>query len=218
MISITCYTRLKLINLCVQLNLISAVNFHQQALVNCIYAGINTNPANNTNQMNAAQQVQTQNPTQAVINAINAVPSLILKLIEPDPFEISMIREEIYAFNQSKIQAMKDEVIHNTITQRKASKDSSSLFGHETKKHKKQMFADGVERKQINKQQNNVDHLRIPGQQKIINNTLTEILFKDIWIQIAELLIRNGHMQNARDFLYEALNASQVSTMRFLCT
>ncbi len=219
LVSIICYIRLKLIKLCVELNLIQSIAFQQQAIVSCIY-GNNVMPsANPATQTNAAQQAQTQSTTQAItnaINAINAIPSLMLKLIEPDPFEISMIREEVYVYNQNKIPTTpaKD---NDDIDQRKASDDNSIGHKASNKAQKKQMFADSDQNrtKYMNRTTNNTNYIGLPGEQKIINNQLSEILFKDVWILIADLLIRNGHMQNARDFLYEAFNTSQVRLTLF---
>jgi hypothetical protein len=220
LISIICYIRLKLINLCVELNLIQSIQFHQQAIVSCIYANNVIPSGNPTTQTNAAQQAHTQSTTQLItnaINAINAIPSLILKLIEPDPFEICMMREEIYTFNQNKVHLVKDDDPEN----RKQSDDSS--IGQKQKAQKKQMFAsDATDADDVKpKHAHRTSDIGPPGEQKVINNQLSEILFKDIWILIAELLIRNGHMQNARDFLYEAFNTSQVKLFlprrRLLC-
>jgi hypothetical protein len=91
------------------------------------------------------------------------------------------------------------------------SRKSKETF--QPKQLKRQTFANSdasIQENQI-KLKNAADELRQPGEQKIISNSLIDILYKDIWIKIAELLVKNGFMQNARDFIYEALNTSQVS-------
>ena len=184
-ISLECYTRLKIINLCIELNIISSVNLHQQAMVILL---------TNT-------QTQTQ---------INTTPGALLKLIQLDPAEVSFIRDEIYENNQRKAQIAKEELTNASSF---LSRKSMETFG-QIKQLKKQAFIniDGNAKGNQLKLKIN-EELKKPGEQRQISNSLIDILFKDIWVKIAELLVKTGYMQNARDFVYEALNTSQVSIL-----
>jgi hypothetical protein len=193
LISLECYTRLKLLNLCIELNLINSVSLHQQSMV--IYLTI-LQPTNN-----AA-------PPPVSPSSITSSPGSLLKLIQLDASEVSFVRDEIYENNQRKAQIAKEELTNASSFLSRKSKET-----FQPKQLKRQTFANSdasIQENQI-KLKNAADELRQPGEQKIISNSLIDILYKDIWIKIAELLVKNGFMQNARDFIYEALNTSQVS-------
>lgn len=53
--------------------------------------------------------------------------------------------------------------------------------------------------------------IRFPGDVKVLESCLSDVLYKDVWLNMAELLVENGFFQVARDYLFECLNASQVT-------
>ena len=200
LVSMNAYLRFKLINLCIMLNLLGSVNFHQQALANIV------NPA--TNDPNQGQQGNTMNP------------AVLLKLIQIDPFEVCAVREQIYNLKQRLSQLEDDEA-------NMADKSSSSFstnsrkspnnFKESNGKNKKKqpiktntvsLALDGFKEKKPTLQK--AHDLKLPGEQRKIHNNLPDALFKDVWILMAEQLVAQGHMQTARDFLHESLNASIV--------
>lgn len=208
--SLECYTRLKCINLCVELNLINSVGLHQQAIVNLI---LNANASQAATGAPAAKE-QANASTIPSTNNSGSNPSQLLKLIQLDPFEVSYVRDEVYENNQRKAQIAKEELSSASSF---LSKKSKELLVPQ-KVAKRQTFA-GIENKNDEKKiqlkmKQKIEELQIPGEHKVISNSLIEILYKDVWIKIADLLVQNGYMQNARDFIYEALHTSQVSIMR----
>ncbi len=86
LVSLTTYVRLKLINLCVELNCIQAVAFHQQLLADLLTSA---DPAS---------------PTATASTS----PASLLKLLQIDPVEACLVREQIYAHKQ-RLSHMKDE-------------------------------------------------------------------------------------------------------------
>lgn len=51
---------------------------------------------------------------------------------------------------------------------------------------------------------------RFPGDVRKLESCLSDVLFKDVWLNMAEILVESGFFQVARDYLFECLNASQV--------
>ena len=191
--SLECYTRLKCLNLCIELNIISSVALHQQSMVILL-----TNSQSNASAAPAAVPAPT--PT-------SSTPGALLKLIQLDSSEVSFVRDEIYENNQRKAQIAKEELTNASSFLSRKSKEPFP-----PKQQKRQTFANldaNINENQI-KLKNAANELRQPGEQKLLSNSLIDILYKDVWIKIAEMLVKNGYMQNARDFIYEALNTSQV--------
>jgi hypothetical protein len=189
--SLECYTRLKCINLCVELNLTQSVASHQQAIVGLL----------------AASQAAASGGVPTGLPAGNVKPGVLLKLLQLDPLEVSFVRDEVYENNQRKAQIAKEELTNASSFLSKISKDSFP-----PKHQKRQTFANidaKINEKQL-KMKTLVDELRRPGEQIHVTNSLVDILCKDVWIKIADLLVKMGYMQNARDFIFEALNTSQV--------
>lgn len=173
------YIRLKLMILCVELNLVNSVAHHQQVLVNHLYEN----------------QLQSE----------NFHPGLLLKLVQLDPSEVSLVRDEIYSYNQRKIQAAKDEA--NLLLSKKGKNDA--------KPSKRQTFAQNSlnslgesDSKKDMKYKKPIGELNFIGEQKNVPQHAYELLVKDIWIKIAQCLIKIGFFQNSRDFLFESLSAS----------
>ena len=191
--SLECYTRLKCLNLCVELNIIHSVALHQQSMV--IY-------------LTSLQATNNATPPTTTPPTITPTPGALLKLIQLDASEVSFVRDEIYENNQRKAQIAKEELTNASSFLSRKSKET-----FQPKQLKRQTFANSnasIQENQL-KLKTAANELRQPGEQKIISNSLIDILYKDVWIKIAELLVKNGYMQNARDFIYEALNTSQVS-------
>lgn len=193
LISLNSYIRLKLINLCVELNCIQAVAFHQQLLTDLL---ITPDPLN---------------PVAPNINTMS--PSNLLKLLQIDPLEACIVREQIYAQKQ-RVSHMQDE---EAIQQAQSvlsfavsvSKAGSPIKSQRKKTHRtaKIRINDGSAKKAI---KNKTDDLKLPGENRPIHDAIHDILYQDIWIVIAEDLVDNGHFQLARDFLYESLAAAKV--------
>jgi hypothetical protein len=182
---------LNCINLCVELNLTQSVASHQQAIVGLL----------------AASQAAASGGVPTGLPAGNVTPGVLLKLLQLDPLEVSFVRDEVYENNQRKAQIAKEELTNASSFLSKKSKDS-----YPPKHQKRQTFANidaKINEKQL-KMKTLVDELRRPGEQIHVTNSLVDILCKDVWIKIADLLVKMGNMQNARDFIFEALTTSQV--------
>ena len=198
LISFNCYIRLKLINLCVELNCIQAVAFHQQLLTDML---ITPDPLN---------------PVAPNMNTTS--PSNLLKLLQIDPLEACIVREQIYAQKQ-RVSHMQDEeaiqqaqsVLSFAVS---ASKAGSPIKSQRKKNHRtaKIRINDGSGKKIV---KNKTDDIKLPGENRSIHDAIHDILYQDVWIVMSETLIDNGHFQLARDFLYESLNAAKVSWFKF---
>jgi len=89
LVSLTTYVRLKLINLCVELNCIQAISFHQQILSDLLTSNSDPNSSSTS-------------------NTASSNPLVLLKLLQIDPIEACIVREQIYTQKQ-RISQMKDE-------------------------------------------------------------------------------------------------------------
>lgn len=219
LVSLVFYVKLKCINLCVELNLISSVSIHQISLINMI--------------SNLNKQSNLTTPSDTPINGqfiIDQNPSILLKLIQIDSNEVCVLREHIYAHKQRLAQLENEEAAMNasstsmsassrnksttTIhskTSKKKNMSNKSLYNVKiNESHKKKLNSeDGLN--MSNKTDNTTDDINLPGEYRRVNDILHESLYKDIWISLAELLIHNGYFQSARDYIFESLNASVVS-------
>ena len=93
-------------------------------------------------------------------------------------------------------------------TTRKINTDLSSV------KTKKKNRAKSTKFDEVNDKSqgyNVIQDINLPGEHRKVYNSVQDTLYKDSWLLTAELLIQNGFFQTARDFLFEALNASTVS-------
>ena len=204
-ISLNIYLRLRMINLCAEMNLIQAIGFHQQALAKLV--------------------LKPTTDISAQVAHPNA--SIFLKLIQIDALEACLSRDEIYSFKQRLTQLEHEDT--NFKSNSFASFSSSSKKGFSTNslilnknKIKKKQIANknqnvkisdnnSTDQNTTNIRQYDPSDLELPGEMKKIDNNFYNILYKDVWIILAEYLIENGYFQVARDYLYEALNASIVS-------
>ena len=206
--SMNSYVRLKLINLCVELNMISSINFHQQALANLILSskqppGVAVTPES----LNMASA------------AITVNPSLMLKLVQIDPNEVCFVREQLYAQKQRLSQLANEEALASssfasgTASSHKSSNSERyySVANANAKRRalNKHLLSVKINEIQKKTQQSDfgVNDLKLPGEQRKINDSFSDSLYKDVWMLIADVLIENGYFQTARDFIYESLNA-----------
>ena len=202
LVSMNSYIRLKLINLCVELNLTSAVAFHQQLLNDLIVTP------------DAAATA-----TGAVAPPYNS--SLLLKLLQIDPIEACYVREHIFERKQRMSQLQDEEAgMHSALSCSNAatSKGDSPL---KLRKRALNRTAKILIKENANKtnqlEQASVHDLQLPGENRPIHEELHDILYQDMWIQLAETLVENGFFQTARDFLFESLNATNVSSFLLCC-
>lgn len=231
-VSLNIYVRLKLINLCVQLNLIQSVSFHIQAIATLV---VNSNMKQQLVAGGTASVVLDAT-TQVISNttaAITANPSLFLKLLQIDPLEVCFTREQIY-INKQRISQIEDEenslssmsqASFSSYMRKGASTNSTSQFKSKKKQLMQQQqtgynvkINDQNSKKQFNMQQQqpmSVDELNLPGEKPTISNSMCDCLYKEIWLSIAELLIENGFFQTARDYIYECLNTATVNNYNY---
>ena len=208
--SLNSYVRLKLINLCIELNMITSINFHQQALASLILSSKQTTPHN------AEALAHGLNMASA---AITGNPSLMLKLVQIDPNEVCFVREQLYNQKQRLSQLANEEQALNSASfaslggssQKSNASDKYLNASMKAKKKAPNKSTLSVKISEIQKktQQSdfNIHDLKLPGEQRKVNDSFLESLYKDIWILIADVLVENGYFQTARDFIYEALNA-----------
>jgi len=57
--------------------------------------------------------------------------------------------------------------------------------------------------------------IRLPGEDRPLHSAPHDILYQDVWLAQAGLLIDAGHFQQARDFLYESMNAARTFDERY---
>ena len=198
LISMNSYIRLKLVNLCVELNLTNAVAFHQQLLNDLIVTPDATVPA-----------------TSVVAPQSNS--SLLLKLLQIDPIEACYVREHIYEKKQRINQLQDEEAGPQSALSSDTSKGNSPLKRRKAmNRTAKILIKDNANKTNQHDQheQANVHDLQLPGENRPIHEELHCILYQDMWIQLAETLVENGFFQTARDFLYESLNATNVSSLK----
>jgi hypothetical protein len=207
--SLNSYVRLKLINLCTELNMISSINFHQQALATLIL---------NSKQASGVQV--TPEALNMASAAINVNPSIMLKLVQIDASEVCYVREQLYAQKQRLSQIANEEALASSSF---ASGIASSQKSSNSERYYSVANANAAKRRAYNKhllsvkineiqkktQQSDfgVNDLKLPGEQRKVNDSFAESLYKDVWMQIADVLIENGYFLTARDFIYESLNA-----------
>lgn len=55
-----------------------------------------------------------------------------------------------------------------------------------------------------------IDEVKLAGELRKIDESLSDALYKDLWVNLAEMLIDNGFFHVARDYLFECLNACNV--------
>ncbi|CAF0832143.1 unnamed protein product [Brachionus calyciflorus] len=208
-VSLNIYVRLKLINLCVELNLIQSIGFHQQALALFILK-------------------QGSPETTPMVSAQSLIPNanLLLKLIQIDALEACLSRDQVYSFKQRLTQLedeesnLKANSMASFSSVKKGGFSSNSYIMTKTKLNKKKILngknqnvrisggSSDLSDKGIDSlQQIDLDDLKLPGDKRKFQNNFHETLYKDIWILLAEYLIENGLFQTARDYLYESLNA-----------
>ncbi len=200
LVSLYAYVRFKLINLCVELNLIGSVSFHQQSLATYILE-------------NSKLKTEPIDPNILNQSAISN-PLILLKLVQIDPLEVVFIREQIFNQKQriSQIEA-EEEASMNAQSSFSIGSSNRNKLNNEIKSKKKNRAKSTkfTEKNDKNQELNIVQDINLPGEHKIVQNNLQEILYKDAWIRMAESLIDNGFFQTARDFLYESINASNVN-------
>ncbi len=205
LVSLYSYVRLKLIDLCVELNLVNSVAFQQQSLATFILA--------NSKLKNEPVEPNLLNQT------VGANPSILLKLVQIDPIEVVFLKEQIYNQKQRMSQIIAEEETslnaNSTFslgsTTRKLNND---LVSTKTKKKNRAKSTKFDESKDKSQGFNVVEDINLPGEHRKVHDNLQEILYKDAWILMAETLIKDGFFQTARDFLYESLNACLVNNFR----
>jgi hypothetical protein len=190
------YVRLRLINLCVRLNLTTSVAFHQQALATFV------------TKQNTPTPLVPENQAVTLMAAINANPSILLKLLQVDASEACFVREQIYAQKQRLSQLENEDYNLNAVS---IGSFTSSRAQNASKAKKKMTSVKISELKKKKLAEQAGDDLKFPGDQRKVDNSLSDSLYKDVWILMAEQLVDNGFFQLARDFIYESLNASVVS-------
>ncbi len=73
---------------------------------------------------------------------------------------------------------------------------------------------EGSSKKVSNKKFKTCD-IRLPGENRPIHSSIHDILYQDVWLAQADLLIEAGFFQLARDFLYESINAAKILDERY---
>jgi hypothetical protein len=193
------YVKFKLIELCVQLNLSQSIGFHQQSLIKLTLI--------RQNQIGLAQ---TNDQLTAQIENLNELfqinQTLLLKLLKPDANEMCLLRETIYEHRQE---------LHETENQQDSLKlnvqqvsDLDSKKENCDNKHKKRTL---LKINDLTEKHNVIIENNLPGEQRVLTKNLNEIIYKDAWLLIAEQLVQCGFFQIARNFIYEAMNASKVN-------
>lgn len=199
-ISLNCYVRLKLINLCVELNCIQGVAFHQQLLTDLMIPADPLNP----------------------LPGSNSNPSNLLKLLQLDPLEACIVREQIFQKNQSQSHMQEEEAIlkaQSSLSFSVCSSKMGSIFNKsmnnfnksqmkKTHRTAKIRIADGSVKKWKKLKS---EDIRLPGENRPLHGEVSDMLYQDLWLAQADTLIESGYFQTARDFLYESLNACKVS-------
>ena len=125
------------------------------------------------------------------------------------------MREQMYVQKQRLSQLANEEAASSMGSSANSSKSSVSgkyySVGTNSKRRtlNKHLLSVKISEIQKKNQQSDfgVNDLKLPGEQRKINDSLSESLYKDVWMLIADTLIENGFFQTARDFIYEALNA-----------
>ena len=198
LVSLNSYLRYQMINLCVEMNLLSAVGFHQQALTLLVSP-----------------------PTDPAVPQ-SSTPATLLKLLQIDPFDVCVVREQLFNLKQRLSQLDEEE---SSLVEKSSSSigsnprkepinNTKSKKNTQTKGNTVSMAIDGEARK--SKDRKLAHDLNLPGEHRRVHNNLHDSLYKDVWILMAESLVQNGHMQTARDFLHESLNASVVRRLFYL--
>jgi hypothetical protein len=209
------YIRLKLINTCAELNLIASIASHQQCLANIV--------------LNLKQQQQQQQVVDSSAVNIGSEPLALLKLAQIDANEVCLLREQIHAyklrlsnlqnedaamaaagggggFNSTSLASMSSS--NKKISINLANKKHHQLTSKATVKIDEGHLGNVTNSEITGK--SDLEGVRFPGEMRKINNSLGDILYKDAWLLMAELLVDNGFFRTARDYLFECLNACQV--------
>ncbi len=214
-VSLNIYVRMKYINLCVQLNLINSINFHQQALGSYILS-----------MSKSADQASDQNSS-VILSSILSNPSIFLKFVQLDAYEVCAVREHIYSFKKRMAQMQEEEANRQNMSV-KSSLTSTSSFSGLLKKRQIQSRLDQAKKSQptvkINDRQSTanksslnqmndelLNDIKFPGEKPRVHDHISDMLYKDIWLKVAEELINSGFFHAARDYLYESLNACVVN-------
>ena len=213
-VSLSIYTRMKLLNLCVELNLSAAVTFHQQQLASFILS--TSKPAELVTEQSGS-----------ILSTVIANPSIFLKLVQIDAGEVCAVREQIYSHKKRMAQVQEEEASqslksYGSIGSLSNKNESSSSF--KLKRKQQQLLLNKTTQnvkinegagkgKKLSDENTTtlVESIKLPGQKPSMYENLSDMLYKDIWLKIAEQLIQCGFFHAARDYLYECLNACIVS-------
>lgn len=192
--SLNAYVRLKLINTCVDLNLIPSVYFQQQALANSVLS-------------NGKPQDVLANPAQTTYTVADFQqnPSILLKLIQIDSNEVCEVREQINIHKQ-RLARLEDE--ESSLKDKSATSFGSTSLRRTLSKKKSTSVRINDQKCSSNKL--SLNELNLPGEKKVVSSKLFDTLYKDVWLEMAEQLVENGFFQTARDYLFESLNACNV--------
>lgn len=209
--SLNAYVRFKMINLCTELNLIGAVEKHHQALANTLLNDLKSQP----------QQTTDTN----AFSTLGSNPLTLLKLLQIDANEVCIVRDRIAAYKARLANAQNEEAAAAAAAATAVSSNlgimKSTSFLKSNNKQQKQTKINEEEGENVFKLNAGkganrgglilINEVKLPGEMRKFDNSLSEALYKDVWINMAELLIDCGLFQVARDYLFECLNASQVS-------
>lgn len=213
------YIRLKLINTCAELNLIASIASHQQCLANIV--------------LNLKQQQQQVVDSSAV--NIGSEPLALLKLAQIDANEVCLLREQIHAYKLRLSNLQNEDAamaaaggggFNSTSLASMSSSNKKSSINLAKKKHQQLTskatvkIDEGHVGNMTNSEmtsKSDLEGVRFPGEMRKINNSLGDILYKDAWLLMAELLVDNGFFRTARDYLFECLNACQVG-LKYIIT
>ena len=228
-VALNCYVRLKLINVCVELNMPSSVvSAHQQALLAHVLSSTDA----------ATMGVEVAGMAGRALLERN--PGTLLKLAQIDAGELFLVREAVAAaqasskrsgcnlnedsgmlttglFNAKSLESFGGTGAPPTTSLKHQSIIWKQANGGGAKKktgQSVQLQQEGASAKQSAngyKQVSADGGINPPGEEPLVNERLADALYKDAWLLNAELLIANGFYQAARDYLFESLHASHVS-------
>lgn len=208
-VSLSIYVRIKLINLCTELNLISSVNVQLQQLASYVL--------NLSRPTDIAAQAAFDQNLASQVQAVVQNPSIFVKLVQIDANEVCQVREQIYSHKKRMAQVQEEEA--SNASRHESSVVSGSIglrsqkYGSSTTSLLKQKFQQNVkinEHGVIMANQSKitvVEDIKLPGEKAKLNENTPELLYKDIWLRVAGELVRMGLFQPARDYLNECLNA-----------
>ncbi len=209
-VSLNIYVRMKMINLCIELNLISSVNFHQQQLALVVLSSTQS-----------PELLAEQAPS--ILASVTSNPAVFMQLVKIDAAEVVVVRDQIYSHKKRMAQVLEEEATKSlkSSTSIGASSKNESLSSLKIKRKQQQMFMNKMQSVKINENRGGDDvkkaneaiaeEIKIPGDKPKVYENLHDLLYRDVWLKVAEQLIECGFFHSARDYLYECLNACVVS-------